>query len=91
MPTPETSQDQVSDSFIQTKSGTRVISSGTYRFNTAYNTNLTGGGGGLFFGGPNAIAAYGGPVPLYTPNPRQAVVPGVAPGRQDLHRGGRET
>ena len=60
------------DSFIQTKSGTRVISSGTYRFNTAYNTNLTGGGGGLFFGGPNAIAAYGGPVPLYTPNPWQA-------------------
>ena len=54
------------DSFIVNSSKTKVIGS-TYKFNTTYNTNLTGGGGGLFFGGPNAIAAYGGLVPLYTP------------------------
>ncbi|MGI9125005.1 MAG: hypothetical protein ACR2JM_09695, partial [Mycobacterium sp.] len=40
-----------------------------YKWLTAYNTNLTGGNGGLYFSGPNAVAAYGGPVPLYTPNP----------------------
>ena len=60
------------DSFIGTRSGTKVISLNGYKFNTAYNTNLTGGNGGLYFLGPNAIAAYGGPVPLYTPNPWEA-------------------
>ena len=57
------------DSFIVTNVGTKVINPSTYRFNTAYNTNLTGGAGGLFFGGQNAVAAYGGLVPLYTPRP----------------------
>lgn len=57
------------DSFIMTSAGTRVINPSTYRFNIAYNGNLTGRGGGLFFGGPNAVAAYGGRVPLYTPSP----------------------
>jgi hypothetical protein len=56
------------DSFITTNNKTKVIGN-NFKFNTAYNTNLTGGGGGLYFAGPNAIAAYGGPVPLYTPNP----------------------
>lgn len=56
------------DKFIGTSSGARVISPNTYRFNTTYNTNLTGGAGGLFFLGPAAIEAYGGPVPLYTPS-----------------------
>ena len=56
------------DSFIGTKSGTKVINLSGYKFNTAYNANLTGGAGGLFFLGPAAIAAYGGPVPLYTPS-----------------------
>ena len=56
------------DQFIVTSNGTAVISD-TYRFNTAYNSNLTGGNGGLYFGGPNAVAAYGGYVPLYTPRP----------------------
>lgn len=56
------------DEFIVTSAGTPVISD-TYRFNTAYNSNLTGGNGGLYFGGPNAVAAYGGYVPLYTPSP----------------------
>ena len=48
-----------------------------YAWDPTYNTNLTGGAGGsnpgaggLYFGGPNAEAAYGGqPVPLYTPKP----------------------
>ncbi|MBI3689876.1 MAG: hypothetical protein HY239_04195 [Mycolicibacterium aromaticivorans] len=39
-------------------------------FNTAFEPNLTGGDGGLFFGGPNAMAAYDGkPVPLLTDSP----------------------
>ena len=57
------------DSFIGNSSGTKVINRTGYKFNTAYNTNLTGGNGGLYFLGPNAVAAYGGPVPLYTPKP----------------------
>ena len=55
------------DSFIGTRSGAKMINPSTYRFNTAYNTNLTGGAGGLFFLGQAATEAYGGPVPLYTP------------------------
>ncbi|MDZ4265012.1 MAG: Ig-like domain-containing protein [Mycobacterium sp.] len=56
------------DRFIVTADGTRPISwSGSW--NEAYDANLTGGSGGLYFGGANAVAAYGGPVPLYTPNP----------------------
>lgn len=55
------------DSHIVNKNGDSVFNGTT--FNTAYNSNLTGGNGGLYFGGPNAVAAYGGPVPLYTPNP----------------------
>ena len=54
------------DSFMMTSSRVKVIGS-TLRWNTAYDGNLTGGNGGLYFGGPNAVAAYGGPVPLYTP------------------------
>ncbi len=54
------------DSFLSTSTGTPVISD-SYTFNTAYNANLTGGNGGLYFDGPNAVAVYGGLVPLYTP------------------------
>ncbi len=57
------------DSFMVTDNGTTVISNSDYSWNPIYNTNLTGGNGGLYFGGPTAIAVYGGPVPLYTPNP----------------------
>lgn len=40
-----------------------------YRWNSDYDDNLTGGSGGLFFGGEHAVAAYGGQlVPLYTPS-----------------------
>jgi hypothetical protein len=38
-----------------------------YSWNSAYDANLTGGNGGLYFDGTNAVAVYGGPVPLYTP------------------------
>ena len=57
------------DKFIATSSGAKVINSSTFKFLTSYNANLTGGGGGLFFVGPNAVKAYGGPVPLYVPSP----------------------
>ena len=55
------------DSFITTSNGTPVI--GDNSWNTAYNTNLTGGNGGLYFNGAHAVTVYGGPVPLYTPRP----------------------
>ena len=57
----------VYDSYLVTSGGTAVIG-GDYRWNTAYNANLLGGGGGLYFGGPNAVGVYGGPVPLFTPS-----------------------
>jgi len=60
------------DSFVVTNNKTKVIGNflNRYRWNTAYNTNLTGSNGGLYFNGVNAIAANGGLlVPLYTPNP----------------------
>ncbi|MBJ7385334.1 MAG: hypothetical protein JHC55_12690 [Mycolicibacterium sp.] len=56
------------DRFIVTSTGAKPIGSG-YRWNTAYDGNLTGAKGGLFFGGAHAVAAYGGLVPLFTPNP----------------------
>ena len=57
------------DSFIVTNNKTKVIGS-TKKWNTAYNKNLTGSNGGLYFGGANAVAANGGLlVPLYTPSP----------------------
>jgi hypothetical protein len=59
------------DSFLGTSNKTPVIGTASNRnmLNTAYNANLTGGNGGLYFGGSNAIAAYGGPVPIFTPSP----------------------
>lgn len=57
------------DDFVVNSGGNPVVSNGTYLFDTAYNTNLTGGNGGLYFGGANAVAAFGGLVPLYTPSP----------------------
>jgi hypothetical protein len=54
------------DQFITNSTGVAAVNS-TYKFNTALNPNLTGGNGGLYFNGPNAVEAYGGPVPVYTP------------------------
>lgn len=60
------------DSFIVTSADDYVIDRTTFAWRNAYNANLTGGGGGLFFAGPNAVAVYGSPVPLYTPDPWRA-------------------
>ena len=59
------------DRLLVTSDGTRVIGD-DFTWNSAYDTNLVGGDGGLYSGGPAAIAAYGAPVPLYTPSPWQA-------------------
>jgi hypothetical protein len=58
----------VFDSFISTNNGTRAIRP-DYTWNTAFDANLTGGNGGLYFGGVDAVTAYGALVPLYTPDP----------------------
>ncbi|MGI9162104.1 MAG: Ig-like domain-containing protein, partial [Mycobacterium sp.] len=58
----------VFDSFVADENGTPAINT-LYRFKAAFNPNLTGGNGGLYFVGDNAVAAYGGPVPIYTPDP----------------------
>lgn len=57
------------DQFVVDSNGDSPIDGGTFLWDASYNTNLTGGNGGLYFGGANAVAAFGGLVPLYTPNP----------------------
>ena len=59
------------DSVVVASNGTQAIGN-DFKWKTAFNPNLTGNNGGLYFGGPNAVAAYGGLVPLYTPNPWQS-------------------
>ena len=59
------------DSAIVDWNGTSVIND-SYRFDTAFNPNLTGGNGGLYFAGNHAATAYGGLVPLFTPDPWDA-------------------
>ena len=54
------------DSFLVTGTGTSAIGN-DYRIVSGLVGNFTGAGGGVYFGGPNAVAAFGGPVPLYTP------------------------
>ena len=58
----------VFDSAVSDQNGTSVIND-RYRFINAFNPNLTGRNGGLYFSGTNAVAAYGGLVPIYTPDP----------------------
>ena len=58
----------VYDSFLVDSDGTKVIGS-DFTWNTAYDANLAGENGGIYFGGPDAVAAYGALVPLYTPSP----------------------
>lgn len=53
------------DSFLVTADGSSPIGS-DFKWNSAFNSSLTSG---LYFAGPNAVAVYGGPVPLYTPSP----------------------
>ncbi|MCV7017183.1 hypothetical protein [Mycolicibacterium aichiense] len=57
------------DRFITDANGTPVIDGSSYAFDAGFTPNLTGGTGGVFFGGPNARAAYGGVVPLYDGSP----------------------
>ena len=54
------------DKFLQSNGGSRLIGS-DFRFNSALVANLRGGNGGIFLGGAGAVAAYGTPVPVYTP------------------------
>ena len=54
------------DSFLAGADGTSPIG-GNYIWDTAFTPNVTGGNGGLYFAGPNAVSAYGGLVPIYTP------------------------
>jgi hypothetical protein len=59
----------VFDEFVVNAEGTKVIND-DFTFNPEFEPNLTGGDGGLFFGGPHAMAAYDGkPVPLLTDSP----------------------
>jgi hypothetical protein len=55
------------DRFVRTADGRNPFAG--HRWLTRYDPNLTGGDGGLYFGGSHAIAAYGSLVPLFTPNP----------------------
>lgn len=58
----------VFDKFITNSSGTAAIDPMTYAWNPAFDPNLTGGNGGLYFFGTNeALAFNGDPVPLYAP------------------------
>ncbi|WP_235733919.1 Ig-like domain-containing protein [Mycolicibacterium austroafricanum] len=52
--------------FVVDRHGARPIGADG-RWDDDFDPNLTGGDGGLFFGGANAVAAYGGLIPLYTP------------------------
>lgn len=56
------------DGFLRAADGTPVIDD-AFAFQPEDDAALTGGAGGLFFAGPNAVAAYGGPVRLFTPDP----------------------
>ncbi len=57
------------DSFIVDSNGNAPISTHTYLWDSSFDSNLTGGNDGLYFGGPNTFATFGGLVPLYTPDP----------------------
>ncbi|MGU3501788.1 Ig-like domain-containing protein [Mycobacterium sp. C31M] len=56
------------DRFLVTANGKRPIGR-DYRWDDDFDGHLVGQDGGLYFGGKNAVAAYGGPVPLFTPDP----------------------
>lgn len=58
----------VYDSFISDSAGTRAVGA-NLTWNSALDPNLTGGNGGLYFTGPNAVAAHGSPIPLYVRGP----------------------
>ena len=49
------------DQFVVTGGNVPVVSRSTFRWNGTFSD--------LYFNGPNAVAVYGGLVPLYSPNP----------------------
>lgn len=55
------------DSFVVTADRKRPIGR-NLRWNSAFDDHLIGEDGGLYFSGRNAVAAYGGLVPLYYPS-----------------------
>ncbi|OBI72033.1 hypothetical protein [Mycobacterium sp. E740] len=58
------------DRFLSNSTGSAAIDPTNFTWNPAFDPNMTGGsgGGGLYFNGSNAQAAYGEqPVPLYSP------------------------
>jgi hypothetical protein len=57
------------DRFVSDSTGAKPIDGTDFMWNSAFDPNLTGGNGGLYFNGPNAVAVYGGPVPLFAPSP----------------------
>lgn len=59
---------KIFDNFLVTVDGVKPINS-DFTWNTQYDPNLLGKNGGMYFGGANAVAAYGGPVPLFTADP----------------------
>ena len=52
------------DRYVVTLAGSPVINRSTFQWNGAFSD--------LYFGGPNAVAAYGGYVPLYSPSPYES-------------------
>jgi hypothetical protein len=54
------------DSFLTDAAGNRLVKT-DFKYDTSLGTGLLKGNPGVFFSGPNAMAAYGGRVPIYTP------------------------
>lgn len=61
------------DQFLTDSAGHPLVNPSTYAFDTSKLGVLTGGPGanGMFFSGPNATAAFGGRLAIYSPNPWQ--------------------
>lgn len=55
------------DTFMTDSAGNHIIGNGIV-WTGEYASNLGGGNGGLYFDGPNAVAAWGGPIPLGDPS-----------------------
>lgn len=53
-------------SFLVTRNRENIYNEDT-TWNPTYNANAYGQNGGIYFGGANAVAQYGGLVPIYTP------------------------
>lgn len=56
----------VFDQYLTDAAGNRLVKT-DFKYDTTLGTALLKGNPGVFFSGPNAMAAYGGRVPIYTP------------------------